>query len=170
MTATVAMPRDFHILTPDGWIGVDLDPATMFERVERLVDERLRLVPVAEPHRRDLLAAVGRGVARAAAAGAFRAWFYSDVLEGRAVSASLTATVVTTNLPSGRVERRARRVATPAPTGGGSPVDSISVQYFLPVPGSRSVLMLSFATPNVGLEDAFLTLFDSMVATLRWTS
>jgi hypothetical protein len=148
MTGTstrTAPPRDFRLLLPAGWLGLDLEPANTEDGVEPLV-------------------------AQAAAAGAFRAWFFSDVIEGRGLSASLTATVVTADVPSERVERRQRRVAAPAPVGGGRTVESVLVQFLVPIPASRSVLLLSFATPNVGLEDAFVTLFDSIVATLRWTS
>ncbi|MGH9247020.1 MAG: hypothetical protein ACRD29_22415 [Acidimicrobiales bacterium] len=193
-------PRDFRLIAPEGWFDVDLDPPTMFETIDRLVDERLTQAPAAEPRRDEILAIARRGVTEAAAAGAFRAWFFSDVIDGRPVSASLTATVArledasvdgrgprgvaerlaqtaassgtraklaATELPAGPAVRLRRHVEAPA-AGRATKVGSVSVQYFLAIPSTRSVLLLSFATPNLALEEPFLALFDSIVATLRW--
>lgn len=42
------------------------------------------------------------------------------------------------------------------------------VQYFVPVPGVPSLLVLSFSTPNLPLAEVFVELFDAMAQTLQW--
>jgi hypothetical protein len=42
------------------------------------------------------------------------------------------------------------------------------VQYFVPLPGSTDLVLLSFSTPNLGLADAMVELFDAMAESLQW--
>ncbi len=43
-----------------------------------------------------------------------------------------------------------------------------TLQYFIPVPGTARLLVLSFSTPNLSLAPAFLELFDAMAESLHW--
>jgi hypothetical protein len=64
---------------------------------------------------------------------------------------------------------RARRRMTVEPPGlEGHPVEVESLQYFVPLPGSTDLVLLSFSTPNLGLADPMVELFDAMAESLQW--
>jgi hypothetical protein len=68
-------------------------------------------------------------------------------------------------LPAGAAVRLRRR------TRGrvmGRDVSSEVVQYFVPVPGRRNTVVMTFSTPTVQLGDAFAALFAAMADSLQW--
>ena len=72
-------------------------------------------------------------------------------------------------LPAGPAVR-VRRVARGEPTGtGGAAEPTAETRYFVPVPDSDRMLVLTFVTPNVDYRWHFDELFDRIARTLEWT-
>jgi hypothetical protein len=44
------------------------------------------------------------------------------------------------------------------------------IQYFVPVPNTLKLLLITFSTPSLELIDSFVALFDAMAHSLRWRS
>jgi hypothetical protein len=64
---------------------------------------------------------------------------------------------------------RLSRIGDSGPVGGsGAGVSSVQVQYFLPVPDSEQVLILTFGTPNRNLRAEFEELFGQIAGSLSW--
>jgi hypothetical protein len=64
---------------------------------------------------------------------------------------------------------RLSRIGDSGPIGGsGGGVPSVQVQYFLPVPDSEQVLILTFGTPNRNLRPEFEELFGQIAGSLSW--
>lgn len=71
-------------------------------------------------------------------------------------------------LPCGEVVR-VRRREEPV---DGAPEDaepSVALDYYLPVPGTDDLVLLSFNTPLPPLADALVTLFDAIARSFAWT-
>lgn len=77
------------------------------------------------------------------------------------------AQVGVVELPAAPAVRLRRRTAT-EPEGDAEGAVVETVQYFVPVPATASLLVLSFSTPNLALAEAFVELFDTMAHTLQW--
>ena len=79
------------------------------------------------------------------------------------------AATATKELPGAGWSLRARRRVSIEPPGlEGHPVEVDNVQYFVPLPGSTDLVLLSFSTPNLGLADAMAELFDAVAESLQW--
>ena len=80
------------------------------------------------------------------------------------------AATTTVQLRAGWSVRARRQMPVVPPGFEGHPIEVDSVQYFVPLPGSTDLVLLSFSTPNLGLADAMATLFDAMADSLefRW--
>lgn len=78
------------------------------------------------------------------------------------------AEVGVVELPAASAVRVRRRTATEPEGAGGERAEVETVQYFVPVPGVPSLLVLSFSTPNLPLAEVFVELFDAMAQTLQW--
>jgi hypothetical protein len=78
------------------------------------------------------------------------------------------AATTTKELRAGWSVRARRRMSVEPPGLEGHPVEVESVQYFVPLPGSTDLVLLSFSTPNLGLADAMVELFDAMAESLQW--
>jgi hypothetical protein len=71
-------------------------------------------------------------------------------------------------LPTGAAVRLSR-IGDSGPIGGsGGNVPSVQVQYFLPVPDSEQILILTFGTPNRNLRTEFEELFGQIAGSLSW--
>ncbi|PRY13381.1 hypothetical protein CLV37_10849 [Kineococcus rhizosphaerae] len=71
------------------------------------------------------------------------------------------------DLPAGQAVRRVRRHALSA---GEDRLPVVAVEHFVPVPGvAPTFLVVSGHTLDGPLEAAVVELFDTVVATLRWT-
>jgi hypothetical protein len=71
-------------------------------------------------------------------------------------------------LPAGSAVRSRRRATIDSLAFDGHPVEVESLQYFVLIPGTTDVLLLSFSTPNLGLADAMVELFDATAESLQW--
>jgi hypothetical protein len=71
-------------------------------------------------------------------------------------------------LPTGPAVRLSR-IGGSGPIGAaGGDVPSVQVQYFLPVPDSEQILILTFGTPNRNLRAEFEELFGQIAGSLSW--
>lgn len=198
MTPVSIAPDDFRLALPASWERIDLDPRTRRESISRLVRQRLGDDPERAAFRREVTAMASKAVEEADATGAEAAWFLADEIGGRPVMATLLVTVWqsdhrdpsvdgivqrlgrssrpdnvvlradTIEVAAGRAARIRRRVKTPRPETNGREVSAEAFQYYVPVPGTDTFLVLGFATPNVTLADAFGELFDAIAGTLQW--
>jgi hypothetical protein len=71
-------------------------------------------------------------------------------------------------LPAGPAVRLRRRTDSGLAGTTGQTVPAAETQYFVPIPATDRLLVLTFATPNVGFHAEFDELFDRMAETLRW--
>jgi hypothetical protein len=63
---------------------------------------------------------------------------------------------------------RARRRTSVRMAGLGRVVEVESLQYFVHIPASPALMVLTFSTPVVSLADALVALFDAIAETLEW--
>ncbi|WP_130796386.1 MULTISPECIES: hypothetical protein [Streptomyces] len=91
-----------------------------------------------------------------------------EELAERAGGGDLEVESTLEELPSGpavRVRRREEPV-------DGSPADvepPVAVDYYLPIPGTDDLLLLSFSTPLPAIADALVQLFDAVARSFAWT-
>jgi hypothetical protein len=78
------------------------------------------------------------------------------------------AATATKELRAGWSVRARRRILIEPPGFEGHPVEVENLQYFVPLPGSTDLVLLSFSTPNLGLADPMVELFDAMAESLQW--
>jgi hypothetical protein len=71
-------------------------------------------------------------------------------------------------LPAGWAVRARRRTTIESFAFAGHPAEVENLQYFALIPGTTDVLLLSFSTPNLGLADAMVELFDAIAESLQW--
>ena len=84
------------------------------------------------------------------------------------VSDTGEAEVGVVDLPAGLAVRTRRRTVTRSESRQVAPTEVESVQYFVPVPGTAALLVLSFSTPSLTLADALVALFDAIAESLAW--
>jgi hypothetical protein len=105
----------------------------------------------------------------------------ASLLEGTAPSVHSHVT----DLPAGTALRRHTRRHTslesaivmettprrPASPKDDSTVDAFGIDYYVPIPHTDdALLLLSFSSPLLPLEEALIELFDAAAQTLRWTA
>lgn len=71
-------------------------------------------------------------------------------------------------LPAGPAIRLRRRTDSGVAGTTGQTVPAAETQYFVPIPATDRMLVLTFATPNLAYQDEFGDLFDRMAGTLQW--
>lgn len=71
-------------------------------------------------------------------------------------------------LPAGPAVRLRRATDTGLAGSTGETAKAAETQYFLPVPRSDQLLVLTFATPNVDFRTDFDELFDRIAETVEW--
>ncbi|MGP3971782.1 hypothetical protein [Streptomyces sp. 6N223] len=81
------------------------------------------------------------------------------------------AEVAVVALPSGPAVRCRRRELTDDARDLGVPPDrsSTPLEIYVPVPGSRAWLLLTFSAPLPELAEAQVEMFDVIAASLRWS-
>lgn len=192
------MTADFKLSLPLAWVELDLNGETRAQTITDLVAERggagqqLGLSP------KQLADLLENLAAQAQAQNGVYAAFYSDVMEGAPVSASLILSVVhgtggapppgTDPMSVARVLQqmfpadadvqlrelgagpavRVRR-RLQAPIADAGTVAVENLQYVVVLPDLIRLTMLDFSTPTIGLADAFVELFDAIAGTLAWT-
>jgi hypothetical protein len=77
------------------------------------------------------------------------------------------AMVRVVELPAGWAVRARRRTSVRL-DGLNRVVEVENLQYFTLIPGSPTLLVLTFSTPVVSLADALVSLFDAIAETLKW--
>jgi hypothetical protein len=189
---------DFRLSLPVAWVELDLNPATRAEAIAKIVAERGEAGTQLGLSRGQLTDLLESLAVQAQAKNGVYAAFYSDVMEGAPVSASLVVSVVPASgggPPAGtdpvdvaRVLRqmfpaevdtelmelgagpavRVRR-RFEAPIGGLEKVGIENLQYVVVLPDLVRLALLDFSTPTIGLADPFVELFDAIAATLTWT-
>ena len=186
--AQAGLVSGYRLVVPDGWFGIDLDPAWRERAVTALARRQFAGLDHA-PHLRaqardDLLARA----ADAYAAGGLEMFLSLEQIGGVPLPASLVifvvpppegtrqsaASLATTlggggrqvsvvDLPAGRSVRSLQRGEP-----GNPDTASCGLEVFVPVPGGGGWLLLSFATPPGPLAMAMTQLFDAVCTTLRW--
>jgi hypothetical protein len=71
------------------------------------------------------------------------------------------------DLPAGRAVRTQTR---PERTFDGHTVRAENVQFFLPVPGGRSILVVTFSTPTLPYAPMLVEQFDAMAGSIDWAA
>ncbi|MEV0323610.1 hypothetical protein ACIBKX_13590 [Streptomyces sp. NPDC050658] len=70
---------------------------------------------------------------------------------------------------AGRAARQRRREAPDPATQLGNELPSTLVTYYVPIPATKSWLLLNFSTPMDPLADKMVELFDVVAGTLHWS-
>ncbi|MEW6477239.1 MAG: hypothetical protein AB1679_33720 [Actinomycetota bacterium] len=187
----------FRLALPVGWIELDLNPATRSEAIVRIMAERGGAAAGAGVSSAEMARLLEELASQAEAKQGVYAAFYSDVLEGRPVAASLIVSMVQAGggppppgadslavaqalrarFPPGHDVELRQLAAGPAVRArrrleaplGGTIVALDNVQYLVPRPDLTQLAILDFSTPTVGLADAFAEVFDAIAGTLGWT-
>ncbi|MEN3585914.1 hypothetical protein AAH978_17385 [Streptomyces sp. ZYX-F-203] len=74
------------------------------------------------------------------------------------------------HLPAGGAVRVQRWTSLPESVAGADQgLRSLIVEYHIPVPRARAILLLTFSTPLDFLAEAMSELFDAIAASLNWT-
>lgn len=192
-----ARPRDLRIVTPAGWFDLELDPVLRKTRHARLVRRRLGREPELTRLREEVLAQLEQVAAQADAQGAVFASMFSQVMEGKAVAATLFAflrpAMVGDDLRA-TLEESAEALRGDGEADAAREVDVVelpaglalrhrrrveapafdrvvecdNVGYVLPAPAVSRTLFLEFSTPTLPVADAMAQLFDAMARTVRW--
>ena len=188
-------PLALQVATPASWVDLDLDPSTRRQSIARTVEQAA--AHMSPEGRQELARMLERAATDAETQGAVFAAIYSDVIEQRAVSASLvvsvrpgkgmppqalnrselahglsrtlatTGSVEVRDLPAGPGVRLRKRVMAPLP-GQEAEVEVENVQWFVPSPDGSQLALLAFSTPTLGLAEPFGSLFDAIAGTLQW--
>ena len=194
----VTARADFRLSLPVSWAELDLNPATRPESIAKIVAERGKVgaqLGMSPGQLTDVLESLA---AQAQAQNGVYAAFYSDVMEGAPVSASLVVSVVPASggaPPPGTDPRDVARVLQQmfpaeaetelrelgpgpavrvrrrleAPIAGSANVPIENLQYVVVLPDLTRLALLHFSTPTIGLADPFVELFDAIAATMTWT-
>lgn len=197
MTTTTqqAAPGEFTLATPGDWFSLHLpDDAG----VDALLDARIQAAPELAPQRASLRGVLEQLRGAASAAGVCYAAGTLLGTPGAALPATMTvsvhpslsaaapaelveqlrahlpadarsARVDAVDLPAGPAVRSEVISASGPDTGPASGAMSLVVQYFVGVPGTTRLLVLTFATPAVALLEGLRPLFHAMARTLEFT-
>lgn len=188
MTAPVT-PSDFTLLLPPGWVRLPLD-GREHERVVALVNDKVQELPAQarEGLRRTLTRDVSASLEKARAAGGVDVFLCVAESHGVPIAASCLVTFLDTRdeLPlQGLLDEFAadqvglvtiagahavRRRYVEESESGEAVLTTTLVDYFVPLPASTGLLVLSFGTSLEPLAEALVQLFDAMAESLRWVT
>lgn len=188
MTAGVT-PSDFSLLLPPGWVRLPLD-GREHERVVALVNDKVQELPpqAREGLRRTMTRDVLASLEKARAAGGVDVFLSVAESQGLPIAASCLVTFLNTRdeLPlQGLLEefaadqvslvtvagaRAVRRRYLEESESGDVVLQTTLVDYFVPLPASTGLLVLSFGTSLEPLAEALVQLFDAMAESLRWVT
>jgi hypothetical protein len=188
-------PSGFWIALPDGWVSLDVNPATSATTARQLVEAAARNDNTVRENRVAIEQMLAQLASDAAATGVqFCACYFQVFEEDFHVQASLTVAILTldeANDPGAMVRELAgggagrsvevveveagpavrrtgrRREALP---GMEEPLEFLGCQYYVPVPSTTNqIALLSFVTPTLAVEEDMDDLFDSMARTFTFT-
>lgn len=177
---------DIDIVTPPGWVGIDLEAVEREPAVRRVVDERVASAPELAEHREELVDTVTRSARSARERGVvITAVMLTTDDDGAPIVASLNVAGVSISDESARAllagpDRKGReRVRLRAGAAlrverdyktklyeAGDDVVTFSVQYFVPVPDRHTVVVVSFVSPTLSERASLEPLFDAIAGTL----
>ena len=189
-------PEGYWIALPDEWLSMDVDPSTSPEKLRRVLDTAAAVDDEIRKNRASIEQVFGQLVQDSTIAGIGRcAFFFTMVDDVLPVQASLTVaerslspdsndlvtifqglsegererTVDVVELDAGPAVRRTGRALGSLP-GLDRPVEFLSRQYYLPVPGSSDeIVVLNFTSPSTALEEELNGLFDSIARSFLFT-
>ena len=179
-----AVPRDFTVLLPPGWIRLPLDEQAE-ARAGVLAAARSGEVapPQREAARQRLAQLLRRAVREGRAAGGIDIMLSVAVRRGVPLVASCLISYLEYEHRQVPLDLLSAELAS---AGGTASMTEIArgpavrhqhrqetltrVDYFLPVPGRAGLLALAFSTPVEQLADAFVLLFDAITESLAWQS
>jgi hypothetical protein len=177
-----ALPRDFALLLPPGWVRIPLD-GREGARARALATAKVSNLP--EPQRsqvrEQLLKVIKAGLRQARQAGGIDVLMSLVEWDGVPIAASgLVSYVDEGGAPvpldvladdfsaeggdarlvtiAGRTAVRHRRIDPPL----------TMVDYMMKMPGKPGLLTFAFSTPLEPLADPMVVLFDAIMGTLRW--
>ena len=182
-------PSDFSLLLPPQWVRISLD-SREHERVVGIINTRIQHLPAQqrESVRRVLTRDMLEALAGAREAGGVDVFLSVAERDGAPIAASCLVTFLDSrdgvpldgllvNL-AGAGEQvsivriadapAVRRLSVRQTPAGGSLLTSTEVDFFIPLPGSTGLLVLSFGTPIEPLAEVLVLLFDAMAESLRW--
>lgn len=192
--AVGAVPSGFWLALPSGWVSFDVNPSTSAASARRrvaLAAENDETVAA----NRDALERILVGAAREAAeAGVVYCAAYYESFGDFAVQANLAVsfhaaaegtdlgrmvlelgddedsrTISVVELEAGRAVTRSGRRHTKFP-GTEHPMELLTHQYFLPVPGTADRLaVVAFASPTLPLEHDLIAVFDTIASSFAFT-
>jgi hypothetical protein len=87
---------------------------------------------------------------------------------GSAVEGGAAGLAEIVELPAGPAVRLRRNTDSGLAGSTGETAAAAETQYFVPIPATDRMLVLTFATPNIGFRGEFEELFDRMAETLQW--
>ncbi|MFE0201947.1 hypothetical protein [Streptomyces sp. NPDC058985] len=188
-------PSDYALTLPEGWFRVPLDPEELEASVDALVERQFKGVDDA-PHlkrqiRRDLLKRARKSYRNGGIE------FYlslemagpvpvpaslvvtfvppgQDALTARELAVSLAASgplgqeVSILEQPTGDIVRTRVRTEPEPDDPQGNELPVTSADYYVPIPRSPALLLLSFSTPLDPIADAMVELFDAVAGSLTW--
>jgi hypothetical protein len=181
---TAAVPRDFTVLLPPGWIRLPLDDRAE-ARASTLAAARAGEVapPQREAARQRLAQLLRQAVREGRAAGGIDIMLSVAARRGVPLAASCLVsyleyehTPVPLDLLSAELAGAGGEVSMaeiargPAVRHQHREEALTRLDYFLPVPGRVGLLALAFSTPMQPLADAFVLLFDAITESLAWQS
>lgn len=187
----------FRMVLPKDWHGIPLDGVADRSKLDRFVRQMAGSAPEAAHLREQVALLLQHVVARARSEGALHIAVYYQVLGNSVVGASLVvnASVVPTQFrtePGVDLDAMAAELAGSSGedvdagvvTVNGGPAIRLrrrvkatiedvsataeSLQYFVPSPEGRQMIVLNFSTPSVPVADALVDLFDAMATTFDW--
>ncbi|MDQ6613794.1 MAG: hypothetical protein M3083_03325 [Actinomycetota bacterium] len=187
------MPVGFWLALPEGWFTLDVNPKTAAASVDRLIAHRLLEAPqlgdevASIKHTLTLVAAEAQRVGIE-----FSAGYAVNAGDDLVITANLGISVHTIGegvsvqaIEQGlhaRGDAKSAIVESGAGTavkvrgrdrhslpGGPGVFEVATWQYFVPVPNSNRLALLSFTTPTLALADDLDELFDAMVSSFRFT-
>lgn len=188
-SASPAVPTDFTMMMPPGWVRIPVADGSN-AMIVALAKERSAIAPVEsrEEARRALVKLLTESINEARSAGGIDVFLNLDMVGDLPVPASCLVSYVeaqghlpsvedlparlggpgvalsVVDLPVGRaVRREATRLLE-------NSVVLTELAFWLHVPGRDGFLVLAFSTPSAELAPALLGLFDAMAGTVQWVN
>lgn len=187
-------PSGFWLALPSGWVSFDVDPTTSATSARRVVAAAADADEAVAANREALERILAGAAREAAAAGVRYCAAYYERFDDLAVQASLSVaihaaaegtdfgrmvselgdgeggrTIEVVELEAGRAVKRSGRRHTKFP-GTEHPLELLTHQYFLPVPGTADRLTtVAFSSPTLSLEDDLIALFDTIAESFAFT-
>ncbi|AKG43074.1 hypothetical protein SXIM_16900 [Streptomyces xiamenensis] len=195
-SAPAETPSDYSLILPDGWYRIPLDPEQCARSVDALLERQFKGTDN-QPHaKRQARDALLDEADRAIGNGGIEMYLCLQEAGPITLPASLLVTLApdacepdtsleevsrdlahhgpvgteatVENLPSGPAVRTRSRTESARDETTGEVVYSTAVDYYLPVPGTTSFLVLSFSTPLDMIADALVGLFDAVAKAFTW--